>query len=173
MKLPCVRQASIILATTLLFMLSQSIFSQEANKDGSEFIAWPHGKLQLELTVKTISASSWCLDDIGKISSMFITATIEENSIEGNINSANEFPLKIKPSRLSFKSDVISANLSEDGKVIIFSGDLRDGSGRESYKNQELRLTKNLDIQGEINWNWEDPQGKCTGVDVITGVLNY
>lgn len=157
----------------LSLMCSQAVGQEDEATDGVEFIPWPTGKLQFDMQLETVKASSWCVEDIGTKSTLYVTVQIRENSLDGEIHDSSDTKMKIKTNRFSFVSNELDAKLSDDKLNIIYSGEVDDSGGTVSYKNQTLQLTNNLDIVGKMDWYWQGQSGSCTGEDTLTGRLNF
>lgn len=145
----------------------------DVNQGNVTYITWPsEGKLQLELETVTISATSWCSEDVGDRNKVKATIEIGEDGIGGQVDISEQYRMKFEAGGVFGVKSEFSSRFSEDRKKLYFSGKLDEGDGETEYRDQYLQLTDRLKIVGEIEWYWVDSQDVCIGKDRISGNLN-
>lgn len=149
------------------------ISTAQAQAKEEQFIPWPQGKLQFDLDTNTVKASSWCSDDIGDHSKLYVKLEILFDSVEGEFTDSKVIEFSTKTSRFSVRRTEFTARLSEDRTELFFSGSYDDGEGYTRIDEQYLTINQNQQVHGEINWEWQDEEYKCMGVDVVSGRLNF
>lgn len=165
----------IVLTVSLLSFFVTNASGNEAYLGDQSYIPWPKTVLQFKMTSKTIKASDWCSDDLGKKRTIGVTINLAKDIEGGVIDISDVESLTFKPKGLFTKGSNVSASLSSDGKRLYFDGNIEEDGGVTTYEGQYLQVNDEDEVVGYVDWVWvgsTGPYDKCSGTELVTGDIN-